>query len=62
MDFIRMVGDENDNTSSLIGRKSLGNFIHCMSMVDDLLLGTHVENYFFINNLAGADKSLHVLG
>jgi len=30
MDFIRMVGDENDNTSSLIGRKSLGiSFIAC---------------------------------
>src|SRR5882724_6956923 len=46
MDFIRMVDDENDDMSSLIGRKSLGDFIHCMPMVDSLLMGTHVENYF----------------
>jgi len=47
-----MVGYENDQTSSLNGRKMFGHVVHCMPMVDDLLMGLHV---------AGVDESLHVL-
>jgi len=56
-----MVGDEYHHTSSLIGRKTLDNVIHCTPMIDDLLMGPHVENNFFINHCTGADESLHIV-
>jgi len=56
-----MVGYENDHTSSLNGRKMFGHVVHCTPMVDDLLMGLHVEYHFFIYYMAGVNESLHVL-
>jgi len=42
--------------SSLNGRKMFGNVVHCMPMVDDLLMGLHGEYHFFINYMAGVDE------
>jgi len=56
-----MVGDVNDHTLGLIGRKTLYHFLHCMPMVDDLLKGLHVERDFFINYSTGREESLHIL-
>src|SRR5882672_8487386 len=58
--LIRMVCDENDHMSDLIGRYMLGNFIHCVPMVDDLLKGLQVESDLFINYFTGVDESLHI--
>ena len=57
---MRMVGDEYDHTLSIIGRMMFGHVIHCVPMVDDLLMGLHVEN-ILINYCTGAVESLHVL-
>jgi len=57
---MRMVGDEYDHTSSIIGRKTFGHVIYCVPMVDDLLMGLHVEKFFFINYCTGEDESLHI--
>jgi len=38
-----------------------GHVIHCMPIVDDLLMCLHVENKFFVNYCSGDVETLHIL-
>ena len=56
-----MVGDENDHTLGLVERKTMEHFIHCLVMVEKLVIAPHVENELFVNYGTRPDECLHKL-